>query len=246
MTDMNSQRERFEQILRQVVAPDYIDDVLSTEGDGYAEYGTVLAWDVFQAAEKLSTEKVDNPVESETSSTVPSVHVRDIKGLDEVKPFVDAWIRQRGTSVDGQSYVAALQLAAYVKAALAAAPTVDAPSERETVPKWVFDGMTKTLEPAWNYIQTHQEQFGAMAGDDKTKIIVDEFLKHFASESVAIGALDERERDGSGCPHPVSHKWDEDGERCEKCGDKDWMADQSCSERLLRAASATASDKEDQ
>lgn len=37
-----------------------------------------------------------------------------------VKPFVDAWIRRRGTNMDGQSYVAALQLAAYVKAALAA------------------------------------------------------------------------------------------------------------------------------
>ncbi|BCF88724.1 hypothetical protein [Paraburkholderia largidicola] len=68
---MSTQRERFEQILRQVVAPDYIEDVLSIEGDGYAEYGTVLAWDVFQMAEKLSTEKVDNPVETSplTSAT---------------------------------------------------------------------------------------------------------------------------------------------------------------------------------
>ncbi|CAG9256088.1 hypothetical protein PCAR4_40216 [Paraburkholderia caribensis] len=63
MADMNSQRQRFEQILRQVVASDYIDDVLSMEGDGYAEYGTVLAWDLFQMTEKLSTEKVDNPVD---------------------------------------------------------------------------------------------------------------------------------------------------------------------------------------
>jgi hypothetical protein len=57
-------RERFEEILRQVVAPDHINAVLSMEGDGYAEYGTVLAWDVFQAAEKLSTETVDNPVDT--------------------------------------------------------------------------------------------------------------------------------------------------------------------------------------
>jgi len=44
---------------------------------------------------------------------------------------------------------------------------------------------------------------------------------------------------GSGCPQPqnepepVPHKWDEDGERCEACGDKDWMADASCSRRLI-------------
>ncbi|MDR6393479.1 hypothetical protein [Paraburkholderia phenoliruptrix] len=40
---------------------------------------------------------------------------------------------------------------------------------------------------------------------------------------------------GAGCS-PIPHKWDKDGERCEKCGDKDWMADTSCSERLLREA----------
>ena len=34
---------------------------------------------------------------------------------------------------------------------------------------------------------------------------------------------------------PVPHKWDGDGERCSKCGDKDWMADDSCSERKLHA-----------
>ncbi|CAB3783035.1 hypothetical protein LMG28688_01565 [Paraburkholderia caffeinitolerans] len=36
--------------------------------------------------------------------------------LDDVKPLVDEWIRSRGTSMDGESYLAALQLAAHVKA----------------------------------------------------------------------------------------------------------------------------------
>ncbi|WP_175994836.1 hypothetical protein [Burkholderia vietnamiensis] len=32
---------------------------------------------------------------------------------------------------------------------------------------------------------------------------------------------------GAGC-QPKPHKWDEDGERCERCGDKDWMPDSVC------------------
>jgi hypothetical protein len=49
--------------------------------------------------------------------------------------------------------------------------------ERGTVCKWMFDRMVKTMEPAWDYVQTHQEQFGALPGDDKTRIVVDVFLK---------------------------------------------------------------------
>lgn len=53
------------------------------------------------------------------------------------------------------------------------------PSEaQKTVPAWVFDDLIETLQPALDYVQTHQEQFGARAGDDKAKIVVDEFLKH--------------------------------------------------------------------
>jgi hypothetical protein len=33
---------------------------------------------------------------------------------------------------------------------------------------------------------------------------------------------------------PVSHNWDESGERCLNCGDKDWMADPSCSQNKLK------------
>ncbi|KVU65295.1 hypothetical protein WK72_18930 [Burkholderia ubonensis] len=60
-------------------------------------------------------------------------------------------------------------------ATAAAGPADD---KRDTVPKWIFDHMVNTLAPAWDYVQTHQEHFNALAGDDKTKIVVEEFLKH--------------------------------------------------------------------
>jgi len=46
----------------------------------------------------------------------PGAPIASTGSLDEVKPMVDSWIRQRGTSMDGESYVAALQLAAFIKA----------------------------------------------------------------------------------------------------------------------------------
>lgn len=46
---------------------------------------------------------------------------------------------------------------------------------------------------------------------------------------------------GAGCqPEPRGHQWDEDGERCVKCGDKDWMAGKSCSESLVNRCAADA------
>lgn len=46
---------------------------------------------------------------------------------------------------------------------------------------------------------------------------------------------------GAGCqPEPRGHQWDEDGERCVKCGDKDWMAGKSCSESLVNHCAADA------
>lgn len=49
--------------------------------------------------------------------------------------------------------------------------------------EWWAKGTSKTLEPAWDYIQANQAQFNALLGDDKTKILVDFFLKT-VSESV--------------------------------------------------------------
>lgn len=54
----------------------------------------------------------------------------------------------------------------------------------ETVPKWVFDGLVNTLQPAWDYIQTHQDQFGALAGDDKNAILVDFFLRAASANNI--------------------------------------------------------------
>lgn len=39
---------------------------------------------------------------------------------------------------------------------------------------------------------------------------------------------------------PARHEWDRDGERCVKCGEKDWMADAVCSESKLRPSPAPA------
>lgn len=50
------------------------------------------------------------------------------------------------------------------------------------------------------------------------------------SGAIAVSTDDWKECpvcNGSGC-HPTAHKWDEDGERCEICGDKDWMPDTPC------------------
>jgi hypothetical protein len=72
-----------------------------------------------------------------------------------------------------------------------AAPAV---ASEATVPKWVFDNLADTLEPAWDYIQTHQDRFGAMAGDDKTKILVDEFLRHARTNAAPAPAAPKEER----------------------------------------------------
>jgi len=40
-----------------------------------------------------------------------------------------------------------------------------------------------------------------------------------------------------------SHSWNGDLSTCIKCGDKDWMADEFCSESLLVKPSATLDDR---
>lgn len=63
-----SRRDLFERLVRQVLSADYHDDALATEGACYAESGTQLAWEVFQAVLKLPTETVDNPVENDAAA----------------------------------------------------------------------------------------------------------------------------------------------------------------------------------
>lgn len=43
------EREQFEAIIRDTLAPDQFEAALTMEGDHYAEYATVLAWSVFRA-----------------------------------------------------------------------------------------------------------------------------------------------------------------------------------------------------
>jgi hypothetical protein len=58
----------------------------------------------------------DAPATSAHAGAMPPITATG--SLDEVKPAVDSWIQQRGTSMDGESYIAALQLAAYIKAVI--------------------------------------------------------------------------------------------------------------------------------
>ncbi|KVQ85526.1 hypothetical protein WK07_04310 [Burkholderia multivorans] len=107
---------------------------------------------------------------------------------------LDELLREYAQSIrrdDGTAFVHADEIRRLVQDRAAAAP---AGAKPDAVPKWVFDQMVVTLTPAWDYVQTHQEQFNARAGDDKTKIVVDEFLKHAraaaspAAEAVALNA----------------------------------------------------------
>lgn len=44
-------------------------------------------------------------------------------------------------------------------------------------------------------------------------------------------------------PEPIRpHKWDAEGDRCVKCGDKDWMASQSCDESKLNEPALSYAD----
>ncbi|WP_157659925.1 hypothetical protein [Burkholderia ubonensis] len=75
----------------------------------------------------------------------------------------------RGRDIDTCSLIAADHILSVFGARAASA--------NATVPKWVFDDLVNTLQPAWDYIQTHQEQFNAQAGDDKNAILVEFFLR---------------------------------------------------------------------
>ncbi|HEF4732694.1 hypothetical protein KDW57_23140 [Burkholderia multivorans] len=72
----------------------------------------------------------------------------------------------------------------------------------ETVPKWVFDNLVNTLQPAWDYIQTHQDQFNAQAGDDKNAIMVEFFLRAASANETQT----------------CSHQWTWADGKCADCG----------------------------
>ncbi|MGV0128667.1 hypothetical protein [Burkholderia gladioli] len=55
-------------------------------------------------------------------STPPDSAAGERAALDAVAPLVNAWLIQRGTSMDGASYVAALQLAAHVARSITTTP----------------------------------------------------------------------------------------------------------------------------
>lgn len=99
---------------------------------------------------------------------------------------VDSIIRMLAYS-DAVSRARAANLLRKIKAA------VNAASANETVPKWVFDNLVNTLQPAWDYIQTHQEQFNAQAGDDKKAILVEFFLRAANETGAEVAAIAQSE-----------------------------------------------------
>lgn len=76
---------------------------------------------------------------------------------------------------------------------------------RRWKPSDVTDELRKAASMAWD--QTWRKDFR-------------EFLNH------VVAAI----ANELNVPAPGSdrHEWDRDGERCVKCGDKDWMADDAC------------------
>ncbi|WP_063888222.1 hypothetical protein [Burkholderia ubonensis] len=128
---------------------------------------------------------------TETGAEGAAITDHDAKGLEIIAGWLDK---------DGLVEPAAMlrRLAAARSPAMAAAPADD---KRDAVPKWIFDQMVNTLAPAWDYVQTHQEQFDALAGDDKTKIVVEEFLK----QARAAASPD---AEAVAAPAPID--WDQD------------------------------------
>lgn len=108
---------------------------------------------------------------------------------DEWAAF-EAWARGKGSYTAKELEVFNGQYVdEHANTALDAWLAARAASASETVPKWVFDNLVNTLQPAWDYIQTHQEKFNARAGDDKNAILVEFFLRAAsANETVAEGA----------------------------------------------------------
>lgn len=101
-----------------------------------------------------------------------------------------------------------------------------APSD-QTVPKRIYDNLVDTLQPAWDYVQTHADQFGARPGDDKNKIVVDVFLAHVgASPAQAEQQGDVPECNGSHDQRVIHASIEKECTACagEQQGDGDSLA----------------------
>jgi hypothetical protein len=102
--------------------PDHAADQLECEatiqrGDGHSGRG-IYCWVTDypdEGAMLLDGEPVEQSPPAPIASAEEAVTAQHM--LDAVKPLVDEWIRSRGTSMDGASYFAAVQLAAHVAAA---------------------------------------------------------------------------------------------------------------------------------
>lgn len=67
-----TERELFEQAIRENLSPDHVDAALAMEGDYYAEYGTVLAWAIWRESRRTSPASSVAPL-TRAAATVPFV-----------------------------------------------------------------------------------------------------------------------------------------------------------------------------
>ncbi|WP_144023043.1 hypothetical protein [Burkholderia sp. AU15512] len=173
------------------------------------------------------------------------VPVEPTEGMKSAALRADDRWRQPGDQLLVQ-WDAMLAAAPPSPSADAAAAPADA---QKTIPKGIFDNLIATLSPAWDYIQTHQDQFDANPGDDKTKILVDEFLHHAYrtaghADERAASFEDFRDR----CEHYRGFKDDTDDTQCTCPGNNhpgSWCEESECPRRARAAASQPAAAIED-
>lgn len=71
--------------------------------------------------------------------------MNDTTKLDAMKPLVDEWIRSRGTSMNGEAYAAALELAAHAAASIAANGAEPIYQTRWSNPKTIWGDVEKEV-----------------------------------------------------------------------------------------------------
>lgn len=118
---------------------------------------------------EVRTEFREEAFRSDTAAALPAAQWGSVpqdggdeRVLDSVQPLVDAWIRSRGTSMDGASYVAALQLAAYV--ASRAAP-IAAVTEPNALPQTVLDVLRFYAHGHHYNIDAGHQQFDTVSSE---------------------------------------------------------------------------------